>query len=161
MVTSEDLTSEEKIERLNIVPKAGINLKQCYMTDPIADYLTRLRNAIMANHRVVEVPASNLKKEMTRILHEKGYILNYKFVEDGPQGTIKIALKYDPINKVNAIRNLKRVSTPGLRRYVGYKDMPRVLNGLGIAILSTSKGVMSDKEARELKVGGEVLCYIY
>lgn len=131
------------------------------MTDPIADYLTRLRNAIMANHRVVEVPASNLKKEMTRILHEKGYILNYKFVEDGPQGTIKIALKYDPVNKVNAIRNLKRVSTPGLRRYVGYKDMPRVLNGLGIAILSTSKGVMSDKEARELKVGGEVLCYIY
>ena len=127
------------------------------MTDPIADYLTRLRNAIMANHRVVEVPASNLKKEMTRILHEKGYILNYKFVEDGPQGTIKIALKYDPVNKVNAIRNLKRVSTPGLRRYVGYKDMPRVLNGLGIAILSTSKGVMSDKEARELKVGGEVL----
>ncbi len=115
----------------------------------------------MANHRVVEVPASNLKKEMTRILHEKGYILNYKFVEDGPQGTIKIALKYDPVNKVNAIRNLKRVSTPGLRRYVGYKDMPRVLNGLGIAILSTSKGVMSDKEARELKVGGEVLCYIY
>ena len=131
------------------------------MTDPIADYLTRLRNAIKANHRVVEVPASNLKKEMTRILHEKGYILNYKFVEDGPQGTIKIALKYDPVNKVNAIRNLKRVSTPGLRRYVGYKDMPRVLNGLGIAILSTSKGVMSDKEARELKVGGEVLCYIY
>ena len=131
------------------------------MTDPIADYLTRLRNAIMANHRVVEVPASNLKKEMTRILHEKGYILNYKFVEDGPQGTIKIALKYDPVNKVNAIRNLKRVSTPGLRRYVGYKDMPRVLNGLGIAILSTSKGVMSDKEARELKVGGEVLCYVY
>ena len=131
------------------------------MTDPIADYLTRLRNAIMANHRVVEVPASNLKKEMTRILHEKGYILNYKFVEDGPQGTIKIALKYDPVNKVNAIKNLKRVSTPGLRRYVGYKDMPRVLNGLGIAILSTSKGVMTDKEAKELKVGGEVLCYIY
>ena len=115
----------------------------------------------MANHRVVEVPASNLKKEMTRILHEKGYILNYKFVEDGPQGTIKIALKYDPVNKVNAIKNLKRVSTPGLRRYVGYKDMPRVLNGLGIAILSTSKGVMTDKEAKELKVGGEVLCYIY
>ncbi len=131
------------------------------MTDPIADYLTRLRNAIKANHRVVEVPASNLKKEMTRILHEKGYILNYKFVEDGPQGTIKIALKYDPVNKVNAIKNLKRVSTPGLRRYVGYKDMPRVLNGLGIAILSTSKGVMTDKEAKELKVGGEVLCYIY
>lgn len=131
------------------------------MTDPIADYLTRLRNAIKANHRVVEVPASNLKKEMTRILLEKGYILNYKFIEEGPQGTIKIALKYDPVNKVNSIKDLKRVSTPGLRKYVGYKDMPRVLNGLGIAILSTSKGVMTDKEARELKVGGEVLCYVY
>ena len=131
------------------------------MTDPIADYLTRLRNAIKANHRVVEVPASNLKKEMTRILHEKGYILNYKFVDDGAQGTIKIALKYDPVNKVNSIKNLKRVSTPGLRQYVGYKDMPRVLNGLGIAILSTSKGVMTNKEATDLKVGGEVLCYVY
>ena len=131
------------------------------MTDPIADYLTRLRNAIKANHRVVEVPASNLKKEMTRILHEKGYILNYKFVEDGAQGSIKIALKYDPVNKVNSIKNLKRVSTPGLRQYVGYKDMPRVLNGLGIAILSTSKGVMTNKEAVDLKVGGEELCYVY
>ncbi len=131
------------------------------MTDPIADYLTRLRNAILANHRVVEVPASNLKKEITRILHEKGYILNYKFVEDGPQGSIKIALKYDPINKVNSIKKLKRVSTPGLRQYVGYKEMPRVMNGLGIAILSTSKGVMTDKEASQLKIGGEVLCYVY
>ena len=131
------------------------------MTDPIADYLTRLRNAIKANHRVVEVPASNLKKEMTRILHEKGYIVNYKFVDDGAQGTIKIALKYDPVNKVNSIKNLKRVSTPGLRQYVGYKDMPRVLNGLGIAILSTSKGLMTNKEAVDLKVGGEVLCYVY
>ena len=131
------------------------------MTDPIADYLTRLRNAIKANHRVVEVPASNLKKEMTRILHEKGYILNYKFVDDGAQGTIKIALKYDPVNKVNSIKNLKRVSTPGLRQYVGYKDMPRVINGLGIAILSTSKGLMTNKEAVDLKVGGEVLCYVY
>ena len=131
------------------------------MTDPIADYLTRLRNAIKANHRVVEVPASNLKKEMTRILHEKGYILNYKFIEDGTQGMIKIALKYDQVNKVNSIKNLKRVSTPGLRQYVGYKDMPRVLNGLGIAILSTSKGVMTNKEATDLKVGGEVLCYVY
>ena len=131
------------------------------MTDPIADYLTRLRNAIKANHRVVEIPASNLKKEMTRILHEKGYILNYKFVEDGVQGSIKIALKYDPVNKVNAIKKLERVSTPGLRKYVGYKDMPRVLNGLGIAILSTSNGVMTDKEAREQKVGGEVLCFVY
>jgi small subunit ribosomal protein S8 len=131
------------------------------MTDPIADYLTRLRNAIKANHRVVEIPASNLKKEMTRILHEKGYILNYKFVDDGAQGMIKIALKYDQVNKVNSIKNLKRVSTPGLRQYVGYKDMPRVLNGLGIAILSTSKGVMTNKEATDLKVGGEVLCYVY
>ena len=131
------------------------------MTDPIADYLTRLRNAIKANHRVVEVPASNLKKEITKILFEKGYILNYKFIEDGPQGSIKIALKYDTANKVNAIKSLTRVSTPGLRKYVGYKDMPRVLNGLGIAILSTSRGVMTDKEASVQKVGGEVLCYIY
>jgi small subunit ribosomal protein S8 len=131
------------------------------MTDPIADYLTRLRNAIKAHHRVVEVPASNLKKEITKILFEKGYILNFKFVDEGPQGTIKIALKYDPINKVNAINALKRISTPGLRRYVGYKNMPRVLNGLGIAILSTSKGVMSNKEAAQLKIGGEVLCFIY
>ena len=131
------------------------------MTDPIADYLTRLRNAIQANHRVVEVPASNLKKEITKVLFDKGYILNYKFVEEGPQGSIKIALKYDPINKVNAVKKLIRVSTPGLRKYVGYKDMPCVLNGLGIAILSTSKGVMTDKEAREQKIGGEVLCYIY
>ncbi|MFR9166007.1 MAG: 30S ribosomal protein S8 [Dysgonomonas sp.] len=130
-------------------------------TDPIADYLTRVRNAIHANHRVVEIPASNLKKEITKILMEKGYILNYKFVEEGPQGSIKIALKYDPVNKVNAIKKLIRISTPGLRKYVGYKDMPRVLNGLGIAILSTSKGVMTDKEARDQKVGGEVLCYVY
>jgi len=131
------------------------------MTDPIADYLTRLRNAIKAKHRVVEVPASNLKKEITKILFDKGYILNYKFVDEGPQGTIKIALKYDPINKVNSIKKLTRISTPGLRQYVGYRDMPRVLNGLGIAILSTSKGVMTDKEAKDLKLGGEVLCYIY
>ena len=103
------------------------------MTDPIADYLTRLRNAISAKHRVVEVPASNLKKEITKILFDKGYILNYKFVEDGPQGTIKVALKYDSVNKVNAIKKLIRVSTPGLRKYTGYKDMPRVINGLGIA----------------------------
>lgn len=131
------------------------------MTDPIADYLTRLRNAVQAKHRVVEVPASNLKKEITKILFEKGYILNYKFVEDGPQGSIKIALKYDPVNKVNAIKKLIRISTPGLRKYKGYKDLPRVLNGLGIAIVSTSRGVMTDKEARNLKVGGEVLCYVY
>ena len=132
------------------------------MTDPIADYLTRLRNAIKAQHRVVNVPASNLKKEITKILFEKGYILNFKFVDDdGPQGTIKIALKYDPVNKVNAIKRLQRISRPGLRKYTGYKDMPRVLNGLGIAILSTPKGVMTDKEARNLNVGGEVLCYVY
>ena len=132
------------------------------MTDPIADYLTRLRNAIKAQHRVVEVPASNLRKEITKILFEKGYILNYKFIEgETPGGTIKIALKYDPIDKVNAIKCLKRVSRPGLRQYTGYKDMPRVLNGLGIAILSTSKGIMTNKEAKEQKIGGEVLCYIY
>ena len=131
------------------------------MTDPIADYLTRLRNAIMANHRVVEVPASNLKKEITKILFDKGYILNYKFIEDGPQGTIKVALKYNPVTRQNAIKGLKRVSTPGLRRYTGYKDMPRVINGLGIAIISTSQGVMTNKEAANLKIGGEVLCYVY
>ena len=132
------------------------------MTDPIADYLTRLRNAIKAQHRVVEVPASRLKKEITKILFEKGYILNYKFVEgEVPGGTIKIALKYDPVDKVSAITNLHRVSRPGLRQYTGYKDMPRVLNGLGIAILSTSQGVMTNKEAAERKIGGEVLCYVY
>ena len=131
------------------------------MTDPIADYLTRLRNAIMAHHRVVEIPASNMKKSITKILFEKGYILNYKLIEDGPQGTIKVALKYDLQTRQNAIKNLKRVSTPGLRKYTGYKDMPRVINGLGIAIISTSQGVMTDKEAAEQKIGGEVLCYIY
>ena len=132
------------------------------MTDPIADYLTRLRNAIKAQHRVVEVPASNLKKQITKILFEKGYILNYKFIEgETPAGVIKIALKYDPIDKVNAIKCLKRVSRPGLRHYTGYKDMPRVLNGLGIAIISTSRGVMTNKQACDLKVGGEVLCYVY
>jgi small subunit ribosomal protein S8 len=131
------------------------------MTDPIADYLTRLRNAIQAKHRIVDVPASNLKKEITKILFEKGYILNYKFVDDGPQGTIKVALKYDAANKTNAIKKLIRVSSPGMRKYTGYKDMPRVINGLGIAIISTSKGVMTDKEASDLKIGGEVLCYVY
>ena len=131
------------------------------MTDPIADYLTRLRNAIQAKHRVVEVPASNLKKDITKILFDKGYILNFKFVEDGPQGTIKIALKYNSQTKVSAIKCLKRVSTPGMRKYTGYREMPRVINGLGIAIISTSKGVMTDKEAAALKIGGEVLCYVY
>jgi len=130
-------------------------------TDPIADYLTRVRNAIKANHRVVEIPASNLKKEITKVLFDKGYITNYKFEEDTVQGTIKIALKYHPVSKVPAIRTLKRVSKPGLRKYAGVDTMPRVLNGLGIAILSTSKGVMTDKEARLQNVGGEVLCYVY
>ena len=131
------------------------------VTDPIADYLTRLRNAIRANHRVVDIPASNIKKEMTKILFEKGYILNYKFEEEGPQGNIKIALKYDKVTKTSAIKGLRRVSKPGLRKYTGSETLPRVLNGLGIAILSTSKGLMSDKEARSEKVGGEVLCYVY
>lgn len=130
------------------------------MTDPIADYLTRLRNAIQANRRVVEIPASNLKKNITKILFEKGYILNYMFEDKGPQGIIKVALKYDVATKSNAIKNLQRVSKPGLRKYTGYKNMPRVINGLGIAIISTSKGVMTDKEAAELKIGGEVLCYV-
>jgi small subunit ribosomal protein S8 len=130
-------------------------------TDPIADYLTRVRNAIKANHRIVEIPASNLKKEMTKVLFDKGYITNYKFEDTNTQGTIKIALKYNPITKIPAIRNISRVSTPGLRRYAGVDNMPRVLNGLGIAILSTSKGIMTDKEAKNLNIGGEVLCYVY
>ena len=131
------------------------------MTDPIADYLTRLRNAIQAKHRVVEVPASNLKQDITKILFDQGYILNYKFGEDGAQGTIKIALKYNPQTKVNAIKSLTRVSKPGMRKYTGYREMPRVINGLGIAIISTSKGVMTNKAAADLKIGGEVLCYVY
>ncbi len=132
------------------------------MTDPIADYLTRLRNAISAGHRVVEVPSSRVKQEITKVLFDKGYILNYKFEKvDDCRSIIKVALKYDLAQKNNAIKSLKRVSRPGLRRYVGYREIPRVLNGLGIAILSTSKGIMTDKEARELKVGGEVLCYVY
>lgn len=131
------------------------------MTDTVSDYLTRVRNAIGANHRIVEIPASNLKKEITKILFEKGYILNYKFEEnDKKQGTIKIALKYNSTNKSSAIRTLDRISKPGLRKYTGADTMPRVLNGLGIAIISTSKGVMTDKEAKKLNVGGEVLCYI-
>ena len=131
------------------------------MTDPIADYLTRLRNAIKASHRIVEIPASNIKKEITKVLHDKGYIQNYKFEENGPQGTIKIALKYNPTTKQNAIVSLKRVSTPGLRKYVKHNELPRVINGLGIAVVSTSKGVMTDKEARTEGIGGEVLCYVY
>jgi small subunit ribosomal protein S8 len=132
------------------------------MTDTISDYLTRVRNAIKANHRIVEIPASNLKKEITKILFDKGYILNYKFENtDNHQGTIKIALKYNPVTKQSAIRQLLRVSRPGLRKYAGTTEMPRVMNGLGVAILSTSKGVMTDKEAKKMNVGGEVLCYIY
>jgi small subunit ribosomal protein S8 len=130
-------------------------------TDPIADYLTRVRNAIKANQRVVEIPASNLKKEITKVLFDKGYIANYKFEDNGPQGNIKVALKYHPVTKVSAIRTLTRVSKPGLRKYAGMDTMPRVLNGLGIAILSTSKGVMTDKEARQQNIGGEVLCFVY
>lgn len=130
-------------------------------SDPIADFLTRLRNAIQAKHRIVDVPASNLKKEMTKVLFDKGYIQNFKFEDEGPQGTIKIALKYNPLTKKNAITKLERISTPGLRKYTQNDTLPRVLNGLGVAILSTSKGVMTDKEARTEKVGGEVLCYVY
>ncbi len=132
------------------------------MTDTIADYLTRVRNAMMAKHKVVNIPASNLKKEITKVLFDKGYILNYKFEEtDNKQGNIKIALKYHPKTKVPAIKKIGRISKPGLRKYAGVDDIPRILNGLGVAILSTSKGVITDKEARKLNVGGELLCYVY
>ena len=131
------------------------------VTDPIADYLTRVRNAIMAKHRVVDIPASNLKKEMTKLLKEKGYILNYKFEDEvGHQGNIKIALKYHPETKISAIKTLERASKPGLRQYCDSTNIPRVLNGLGIAIISTSKEIITDKEARELSIGGKVLCYV-
>ena len=130
-------------------------------TDPIADYLTRLRNAIKANHRVVEIPSSKIKKEITKVLYEKGYIQSYRFDDTSVQGTIKIALKYNPATKQSAIVNLERISKPGLRKYAHIENLPRVLNGLGIAILSTSKGVITEKEARNLNVGGEVLCYVY
>lgn len=129
-------------------------------TDPIADYLTRVRNAVAVKHRMVEIPASNLKKSMTKILFEKGYILNYKFEDNTAQGIIKIALKYDPVTKMPALNSLERVSRPGLRKYVNANELPRVLNGLGIAILSTSVGLITDKEARKLNVGGEVICYV-
>jgi small subunit ribosomal protein S8 len=131
------------------------------MTDPVADYLTRVRNAIQANHKIVDIPASNLKKAITKILFEKGYILNYKYEDEGIQGNIKIALKYNPQTKINAIKGLERASKPGLRKYAGAGELPRVLNGLGVAIISTSKGVMTDKEARTENVGGEVLCYVH
>lgn len=130
-------------------------------TDPIADYLTRIRNAQSAGHKVVDIPASNLKKEITKVLQEYGYIRKFKFVDDGPQGTIKIALKYDRYTKKPAINRLERVSKPGLRQYAKVKKMPRVMNGLGIAILSTPKGVMTGKKAESENVGGEVLCYVY
>ncbi|MDX2415110.1 MAG: 30S ribosomal protein S8 [Bacteroidales bacterium] len=131
------------------------------MTDPIADFLTRIRNAIGAKKKVVEIPASNLKKDITKILYDKGYILSYKFNDDEVQGTIKIALKYHPKSKISAIKTIDRASRPGLRKYSGGKDLPRVLNGLGVAIISTSQGVMTDKEARKLQIGGEVLCYVH
>ena len=131
------------------------------MTDPIADFLTRVRNAYLAGHKIVEIPSSKMKVELTRILHEKGYILSYKVVEGTPFNTIKLALKYHPESKKAAIKKIQRISKPGLRKYASVDTMPRVLNGLGIAILSTSKGVMTDKEAKELNVGGEVLCFVY
>lgn len=130
-------------------------------TDPIADYLTRIRNAASAGHRVVSIPASNLKKEMTKILFDQGYILSYKFEENKVQDSIKIALKYDKETKQSIIKKIERVSKPGLRKYSSSSEMPRVLNGLGIAIVSTSKGVMTNKKARQENVGGEVLCYVY
>ena len=130
-------------------------------TDPISDYLTRVRNAILANHRVVEIPASNLKKEITKILFDQGYILSYKFDDSTVQGTIKIALKYNKETKEPVIKKIQRISKPGLRKYASSTELPRVLNGLGVAIISTSHGVMTDKQARQENVGGEVLCYVY
>ena len=129
-------------------------------TDPIADYLTRIRNAQIARHKVVEIPASNLKKEITKILHDSGYILNFKF-DEGQPGTIKIALKYDKDTKESVIKDIQRISKPGLRKYASSTNIPRILNGLGIAIVSTSKGVMTGKMAKQLNVGGEVICYVY
>ena len=131
------------------------------MSDPIADFLTRIRNAVAANHRVVEIPASNVKKEITKILFDQGYILSYKFEDNTAQGTIKIALKYDRDTKDSVIKDIQRISKPGLRKYAGAGELPRILNGLGIAIISTSHGVMTDKQARTENVGGEVLCYVY
>ncbi|MGB7841772.1 MAG: 30S ribosomal protein S8 [Salinimicrobium sp.] len=130
-------------------------------TDPIADYLTRIRNAVAANHRVVEIPASNLKKEITKILFDQGYVLSYKFDDSTAQGSIKIALKYDKVTKESVIKKIQRISKPGLRKYAGANELPRILNGLGIAIVSTSNGVMTGKQAQQEKVGGEVLCYVY
>lgn len=129
--------------------------------DPIADFLTRIRNAIKANHRIITLPASNIKKEITKVLFDQGYIQNYRFEDEGPQGMIKIALKYNPETKQPAIQHLERISKPGLRKYAGADEMPRVLNGLGTAILSTSKGVMTDRQAKKEHVGGEIICYVY
>ena len=131
------------------------------MTDPISDFLTRVRNASLAGHKVVDIPASKMKLELTRILHEKGYILSYKLVEGTPFNTIKIALKYHPETKKSAIKKITRVSRPGLRHYVGVEELPRVLNGLGIAVISSSKGLITDKEAKALNIGGAVVCYVY
>ncbi len=130
-------------------------------SDPIADYLTRIRNAVRANHRVVEIPASNLKKDITKILFEQGYILSYKFDDSSVQGSIKIALKYNKDTKESVIKKLQRISKPGLRKYAGANDLPRILNGLGVSIVSTSHGVMTGKQAKRDNVGGEVLCYVY
>ena len=130
-------------------------------TDPIADYLTRIRNAVRANHRVVEIPASNLKKEITKILFDQGYILSYKFDDSTSQGIMKIALKYTSDTKESVIKKIQRISKPGLRKYAGSSELPRILNGLGIAIVSTSHGVMTAKQAQRENVGGEVICYVY
>lgn len=130
-------------------------------TDPIADFLTRIRNAARANHKVVEIPASNFKKEITKILFEQGYILSYKFDDSSVQGTIKIALKYDKDTKESVIRDIQRISKPGLRKYASSANLPRILNGLGIAVVSTSQGVMTGKKAKQLNIGGEVICYVY
>lgn len=148
--------------RDRVFPSDAENSKKLKkMTDPIADYLTRVRNAYLAGHKTVEVPASKMKVEITRILHEKGYIMAYKVVEGTPCNTIKMALKYHPETKKAAIKKIMRVSTPGLRQYTDVENLPRVLNGLGIAILSTSKGIITDKEAKAMNVGGEVICYVY
>ncbi len=131
------------------------------ITDPIADYLTRVRNSVMAGHKIVEIPASNIKKEITKILFDQGYIANYKFIDDLKQGTIKIALKYDRITQEPVIKKIQRVSKPGLRKYSHVNNLPRILNGLGIAIISTSRGVMTAKQAKVENIGGEVICYVY
>ena len=131
------------------------------ITDSIGNYLTSIRNAIQAQHKVVNVPSSNMKKEITKVLMEQGYILNYKFMTEGNKETIKIALKYNSITNISAIKDLKRVSTPGLRKYSSSTDLPRVLNGLGIAVISTSKGIMTDKKARKMNIGGEIICHVY